>query len=112
MGQLAPAIEVPSKEDRWRYCCHLEGDVPIELQLVSARDNAKEAVQPQTHGQGLSPGMHWSSEQSPGQAQAWPSMTVPHWTPQRTGARMDDREHFPEVVRSVRSKKAQTPSSS
>eukprot|EP00746_Dinoflagellata_sp_MGD_P168465 gnl/MRDRNA2_/MRDRNA2_99956_c0_seq1.p1 gnl/MRDRNA2_/MRDRNA2_99956_c0~~gnl/MRDRNA2_/MRDRNA2_99956_c0_seq1.p1 ORF type:complete len:124 (+),score=15.41 gnl/MRDRNA2_/MRDRNA2_99956_c0_seq1:63-434(+) len=31
-----PSPEEP-EDPRWRYCCHLEGEVPLEIQIASAR---------------------------------------------------------------------------
>mmetsp|Transcript_40467 Transcript_40467/g.106843 ORF Transcript_40467/g.106843 Transcript_40467/m.106843 type:complete len:200 (-) Transcript_40467:90-689(-) len=99
MGQLSPGLQLPSKEDRWRYCCHIEGEVPVELQLASARSTALEAQQ---HALAARGGVPWASgwPGAPGQVRSFPAVPPSGFRvngpPQPN--RPDDN-HFPEVVR-------------
>merc|ERR1719261_1097224 len=89
----------PSKEDQWRYCCHLEGDVPIELQLASARTTAKfEAAQRRAQAQraaelqaatasSLPQQLPWDARDPPKTSQAEPRQPRP------------SESNFPEVFR-------------
>mmetsp|Transcript_112550 Transcript_112550/g.251245 ORF Transcript_112550/g.251245 Transcript_112550/m.251245 type:complete len:192 (+) Transcript_112550:101-676(+) len=104
MGQLSlsPALKLPNKEDRWRYCCHLEGEVPIELQLASARSAAQEAAQMQAmHSRSTSPWAGRGDFQQwpgpPGAVRSWPA--IPPKDPRSGKSDKAEDQHFPEVVR-------------
>jgi len=78
-------LQLPSKEERYRYCCHISGEPPIELQLLSPRTEAahQRALLAAARSQG-----HWPPNGPPGQVRAFPAIP--------TG---QQRQHFPEVVR-------------
>mmetsp|Transcript_50014 Transcript_50014/g.93641 ORF Transcript_50014/g.93641 Transcript_50014/m.93641 type:complete len:239 (-) Transcript_50014:68-784(-) len=124
MGQSTGApvlIGIPNKEDRWRYCCHLEGEVPIELQLASARTTAQyEAAMQQRRLYARSHQNAAADEwpaQWPGPVRSFPA--VPRGPPAMSSGRSsgplarivhhEEDDHFPEVVRAGGSRHAGGP---
>mmetsp|Transcript_64357 Transcript_64357/g.178871 ORF Transcript_64357/g.178871 Transcript_64357/m.178871 type:complete len:169 (+) Transcript_64357:105-611(+) len=97
MGQLSPTVQAPSQEDRWRYCCHLEGEVPIELQLASARSQHQEVNQQPALRSSTSPWPHLPLP--PGHVKTMPAI-LPKRQLMAGRIQCEEVDHFPEVVRS------------
>jgi len=111
MGQIAPTLVLSENDDRWRYCCHLEGEVPIEFQLQSTRRGLPQEPSsyshvPQTwHRQGAGGTVGQWAHQAPSPTWdppplSWGVVHEQSAPPERQGScRSEEEHHFPEIVR-------------